>query len=583
MNSTPESRPDAGKVSVVVLCRNEQNHIARCLDSLLASDYDPRLVEIIVVDGMSTDGTRQIVAEYCRKYPRIRTVDNPKKIIPAALNVGIREATSEIIMRTDAHALYPPDYIRRVVDGLSRYEADGFGGVLAVDEGRTAWHRAMALLWSHAFRNGDSMHRIPPGDSTPRPTAFVFPGCWRRRVFEKIGLFNEFMVRAEDREFYARLARAGGSVFVDPSLRLTYFPRTGLGTYVRYCAINGFWVFYARRFTRTRLIFWRNLVPLAFVLWHLAAILVGVLLPPLLPFLLAPIAAYWGLNALISVQLAWTHRNAALFPCLFVLFPLTHYPYGLGSLYGWLRATVEGKHASRKDPAPSPPGAEVHGLAPAVRRVPWWDEGAKRALDLFLAAVGLVLIAPLLAAIALAIKLDSPGPVFYRGVRIGRGFKPFRVFKFRTMVANAEQLGGSTASRYDPRITRVGRFLRRTKLDELPNLINVLIGQMSLVGPRPEVKFYTDKYTEEERAILSVRPGITDFASLEFAHQQALIGDEDPERDFQARVLPRKNALRLKYARERSFWVDMRILGATFWLFFSKPFQWIGQRFRRKR
>ncbi len=213
----------------------------------------------------------------------------------------------------------------------------------------------------------------------------------------------------------------------------------------------------------------------------------------------------------------------------------------------------------------------------------WLDKAAKRAFDIAFATVGLVLGLPLLALVAVAVKLDSPGPVFYRGVRIGRRFRPFRLFKFRTMVTNAEQLGGSTASKHDPRVTRVGRLLRRTKLDELPNLINVLVGQMSLVGPRPEVKFYTDKYTAEERFILSVRPGITDFASLEFAHQQALIGEEDPEGDFQARVLPRKNALRLKYARERSFSVDLQVLGATFWLFLSKPVAALVRRIRRKK
>ena len=194
----------------------------------------------------------------------------------------------------------------------------------------------------------------------------------------------------------------------------------------------------------------------------------------------------------------------------------------------------------------------------------------KRTFDILVSAVGLALLAPLLFLLAVLVKLDSPGPVFYRGVRVGRRFKRFRLFKFRTMVANAEQLGGSTASKRDPRVTRVGRFLRRTKLDEMPNLINVLAGQMSLVGPRPEVQFYTDKYTEEERLILSVRPGITDFASVEFANQQALIGEEDPERDFQARVLPRKNALRLKYVRERSFWIDLRIILATARLVLSR-------------
>jgi glycosyltransferase involved in cell wall biosynthesis len=359
MNSTPESRPDAEKVSVVVLCRNEQKHIARCLDSLLASDYDPRLVEIIVVDGMSTDGTRQIVAEYCRKYPRIRMVDNPKKIIPAGLNVGLREAGADVIVRIDAHAVYPPHYISGLAGGLHRYGADCIGPLLSVDEGKTAWERAIALIWTHPFAAGNAVHRTVARDSQPRPTRSLFPACFRRGVFERVGLFNERLVRAEDREFYGRVLRAGGKVLLDPSVHCTYFPRTALRNYVRYSLINGFWLYYARRFTRTRLIFWRNLVPLLFVLWHLAAICAGVIFPPLLPFLLAPIAAYWGLNALISVQLAWTHRNAALFPCLFVLFPLTHYPYGLGNLYGWLRAAVEGKYAPRGDPTPSPIGART--------------------------------------------------------------------------------------------------------------------------------------------------------------------------------------------------------------------------------
>ena len=205
-----------------------------------------------------------------------------------------------------------------------------------------------------------------------------------------------------------------------------------------------------------------------------------------------------------------------------------------------------------------------------VRRQPWWDEGAKRALDLFLSGVALVLLAPLLAAVALAVKLDSPGPVFYRGVRVGRGFQRFRIFKFRSMVTGAAMVREVPASRNDPRVTRVGRLLRKYKLDELPNLINVLLGQMSLVGPRPEAEFLTEEYTEEERLILSVRPGITDLASIEFGNQQELIGGGDPLGEFRSRVLPRKNALRLKYVRERSFWGDVRILLATLRLVLSR-------------
>ncbi|MGQ9574341.1 MAG: sugar transferase [Thermoguttaceae bacterium] len=562
-------------MSVIVLCRNEQKYIGPCLDSLLATQYDHRLLEIIVVDGMSTDRTRQIVAEYCRQHPVIRMVDNPKRIIPAGLNVGLREAKADIIVRIDAHAVYPPEYISRLVQGLERWDADAFGGLLAVHEGQSAWERAMALIWSHPFGKGDSVHRVPAGSCQPQPAAAVYPGCWRRRVFQKIGPFNELLVRAEDREFYARLARAGARVFVDPTLRMTYFPRSGLWAYARYCAINGFWIFYAHRFALVRLVALRNFVPMLFVAWHLVALGLAWALPPWGFWAAAPIGAYWLAAAAASAHAARKHRDVRLFPCMVVLFALTHYPYGAGSLWGLLLATLRGKKLPAVDRPPAPASApQTPAARPALGRRPSLvDECLKRAFDVTLALIGLVLSLPLLAVIALAIKLDSPGPVFYRGVRIGRFGRPFRLFKFRSMVVGAEKMGGSTASSNDPRVTRVGRLLRKYKLDELPNLINVLVGNMSIVGPRPEVAFYTDKYTEEERLILSVRPGITDFASVEFSNQQELIGDEDPEGDFQARVLPRKNALRLKYVRERSFWVDLRILLATVWLVVSRPFR----------
>jgi lipopolysaccharide/colanic/teichoic acid biosynthesis glycosyltransferase len=138
----------------------------------------------------------------------------------------------------------------------------------------------------------------------------------------------------------------------------------------------------------------------------------------------------------------------------------------------------------------------------------------KRAFDLASATAGLVLLSPLFLALAVAIKIESRGPVFYRGVRVGRGGRPFRIFKFRSMVADAERRGASSTNAADPRVTRCGTVIRRFKLDELAQLINVLRGDMSLVGPRPEVQKFVDLYTDEEKAILSVRPGITDWSSI---------------------------------------------------------------------
>jgi lipopolysaccharide/colanic/teichoic acid biosynthesis glycosyltransferase len=175
----------------------------------------------------------------------------------------------------------------------------------------------------------------------------------------------------------------------------------------------------------------------------------------------------------------------------------------------------------------------------------------------------MVLLAPLLGVIALAVKLDSRGPALYRGLRTGRHGKPFRIFKFRTMVPDAERMGGGSTAKDDPRVTLVGRFLRRYKLDELPQLLNVVKGEMSLVGPRPELPEYTRLYSGEELLILSVRPGMTDYSSLQFIQLGEVLGNEDVDRMYEERVRPIKNALRVKYVKERTFRGDFKIICQT--------------------
>lgn len=191
------------------------------------------------------------------------------------------------------------------------------------------------------------------------------------------------------------------------------------------------------------------------------------------------------------------------------------------------------------------------------------DVCAKRGFDISLSSVALVVLSPLLLLIAIGIKLTSPGPIFYRGVRTGRFGKPFRILKFRTMVVDAATLGGPSTGKDDPRVTRFGRFLRQFKLDELPNLVCVLRGQMSIVGPRPEVPEYTKLYSGEERLILKVRPGITDFSSIQFINLAEHIGATNADEMFETKVLPIKNALRVKYVKEWSFWSDLKIIART--------------------
>lgn len=189
----------------------------------------------------------------------------------------------------------------------------------------------------------------------------------------------------------------------------------------------------------------------------------------------------------------------------------------------------------------------------------------KRLIDLCGSLIGLVFLSPILFILALLVRLDSPGPAFYRGVRVGRFGKPFPMFKFRTMVANAEQVGGPSSATDDVRITRVGRFLRQYKLDEVPQLINVLRGEMSLVGPRPEVLQYVAMFSAEEKAILSVAPGITDWASVWNRDEGKLLaGSHDPEKVYLEQIRPEKIRLQLEYVRNQSLTNDIRILLATF-------------------
>jgi lipopolysaccharide/colanic/teichoic acid biosynthesis glycosyltransferase len=191
-------------------------------------------------------------------------------------------------------------------------------------------------------------------------------------------------------------------------------------------------------------------------------------------------------------------------------------------------------------------------------------EFAKRATDVVLAAAGLVLTGPLFLVLGLWIKLDSKGPVFYRGRRAGWRGRPFDVLKLRTMVANAEQLGGAESPADDPRITRAGGFLRRFKFDELPQLINVIKGEMSLVGPRPEVLDEVRRYTARERQLLSVRPGITDWASIRFRNEDELLrGSRDAHLAYHQKIRPDKIRLGLEYVEKRSLLVDFKILLQT--------------------
>ena len=195
----------------------------------------------------------------------------------------------------------------------------------------------------------------------------------------------------------------------------------------------------------------------------------------------------------------------------------------------------------------------------------------KRIFDIICSMCGLLFLSPFFIIIVCMIKASDGGLVFYRGVRVGLHGKLFSMYKFRTMVVYAEKIGGPSTAEDDPRITRIGKFLRKCKLDELPQLINVLKGEMSFVGPRPEVKHYVDMFTEEEKSILTVRPGITDWASIWNPDEGSILaGSPDPEEAYMEKIRPKKLKLQLKYVKEHSFSNDMKIILLTLKTIFVK-------------
>lgn len=194
------------------------------------------------------------------------------------------------------------------------------------------------------------------------------------------------------------------------------------------------------------------------------------------------------------------------------------------------------------------------------------SNGVKRLFDIVFSLFGLIITLPLLVLIAILIKLDSSGPVFYRGVRVGKGGKEFRIFKFRTMVPEAEKLGGPSTASDDPRLTKIGKFLKKYQLDELPQLLNVFKGEMSFVGPRPEVPSEIESLEPGIRKIiLSIKPGLTSLATLANPHEgEVLRGSQYPHKTYCEKIKPEKIGLNLEYVKRQSFWLDIKIIIKTF-------------------
>jgi glycosyltransferase involved in cell wall biosynthesis len=320
-------------VSVVIPCRNEAGHIVRCLDSIITGDYPADRLEILVVDGLSEDGTPERVRGYAGGKPQVRLLSNHQRITPSALNIGITAARGTIIVRIDAHSSVAPDYIRQCVTALHRHSADNVGGVMhTVPSNNTPAGRAIALSLSHPFGVGNSVFRTHRAEACEVDT--VFGGCFPKAVFDKVGLYNEKLPRGQDMEFNLRLRRAGGRVVFVPEIVSHYFSRSTYRGFVRHNWINGIWAILPFAFSDIVPIRPRHLVPLAFVL-GLAGLIVLSTVMPVARWLLVLVVAAYSLTAIAAaLTVAWKRRDPSAAAYLPVMFATLHLCYGAGSFVG---------------------------------------------------------------------------------------------------------------------------------------------------------------------------------------------------------------------------------------------------------
>ena len=323
-------------VSVIIPCRNEERFIGTCLDSIIANDYPKDKLEVVVVDGRSEDTTRAILENYAHDFPFIRVVDNPKKITPAALNIGIESTRHDIIIRMDAHACVEKDYISRSVTCLEKYGADNVGGIMKTlhrEEGLL--DKAISICLSHPFGVGNSYFRIHTHE--PRWVDTVFGGCYRRDVFRRIGRFNENLPRGQDMEFNLRLKKAGGKTLLVPDIVSYYYARSDWRSFLKHNWGNGMWAILPFLYSEVMPVSWRHLIPLAFVVALLGALAVAVVNPLGIGIFLTIAGAYLLANVLASAQVARRERDGRFFWIMPLVFASLHFSYGLGSLWGVIK------------------------------------------------------------------------------------------------------------------------------------------------------------------------------------------------------------------------------------------------------
>ena len=328
-------------VTVVVPCRNEEKHIARCLESILANDYPKERMEVLVVDGMSEDRTREIVASYSERYPIMRLVENPEKHIPAAMNLGIHEARGETIVKMDAHSTFQREHISLCVSYQEKYGAENVGGVCKMTPGAdTATARAIVLGLGSRFGSGNANVKV--GVKKPTWSDSTAFGCFKKELFQRVGMYDEKLLSSSDLDLNQRIKAAGGGILVVPDVVIDYTADGNLRAFRRHVFADGVWISYVMKFGK-KAFSWRHWVPAAFVAGLAGTLILGTINKWFLWMGAGVTATYAAVSLTVSMQIAAREREARYALLLPVVFAVRHFVHGIGTLFGLLLVVLPGE------------------------------------------------------------------------------------------------------------------------------------------------------------------------------------------------------------------------------------------------
>jgi len=325
-------------ISIIIPCLNEERYISNCLDSILNCDYEKSKMEIFVVDGMSSDKTREIVKEYSKKYDYIKLLDNPDKIVPKAMNIAIKETKGEYIIRLDAHSFYPKNYFTKLIDWHQKLNAQNVGAVVITDvKNSNKKSNSIKEVLSHRLGVGNSDFRT--GVYGVKEVDTVPFGCYKKEVFKKYGLYDERLIRNQDIELNKRIINGGGKIYLVPDVKCTYYSRENFKALAKNNYSNGFWNILTAYYTKTlNSLSLRHFIPLLFILSLVLPTILFIFYPKLIYIAFLSFSSYFALVIIMSLKL---RNKSNSFIYLLSSFFVLHFSYGVGSLIGIFSVIIQ--------------------------------------------------------------------------------------------------------------------------------------------------------------------------------------------------------------------------------------------------